>query len=77
MLVGLKRLNEDIKNEFIWQDGSAYQGFYGLINVDVDFESARTSCVCIERVKKELFARNKHCTDSMNYVCQKKGMMPL
>ena len=77
MLIGLKRPNEDPESNFIWQDGSAYQGFHGVIKTDSDFEFNRWSCVCVERVGKEVFARNTRCSDELNYVCQKKGMMPL
>ena len=59
--------------DFIWSDGTSFNGFMDIFQLDSNFSARRDDCVCAFKSNGQFIARSLSCLSSAAYVCRLKG----
>ena len=73
--LGMRRRSRE-SSEFVWMDGSDFEGFFNQIEFDPMPDLNPTNnreCVCIYKTIKRVIARTIDCAAVATAVCQRKG----
>ena len=65
----------DHPGEFVWIDGSKFEGWYGIVEWDVEQIPIDYECACVYKSGIDLLAKTQKCsTWNSHIVCQRRGI---